>query len=245
MDNAIELEDVCKSFKKQKVLNDLNLEIPTGRITCLIGPSGCGKTTAIRIINGSLPRDSGRRSVLGSDSIDFDILHRIGYMSQDDKVYTGLTGRENLYFFGRLGGLKGSALKKRSEELAELLLLANDLDKLASNYSGGMKRRLSLAIAMMHSPELLVLDEPTVGLAPLLRNEIWKELRRLSDQAVTILLSTHVMDEVERCDIAALMRAGKIMATGAPHAIVETARTRNLEEAFILYSKQQKEGDAS
>lgn len=245
MDNAIELENVYKSFRKQKVLNDLTLAIPTGRITCLIGPSGCGKTTAIRIINGSLAKDSGRCTVLGSDSMNFDILHRIGYMSQDDKVYTGLTGRENLYFFGRLGKMKGAALKKRAEALAELLLLENDLDKMAANYSGGMKRRLSLAMALMHAPELLLLDEPTVGLDPLLRNEIWKELRRLSDKNVTILLSTHVMDEVERCDVAALIRAGKIMASGAPQAIVESAGARNLEEAFILFSMQQEEGAAS
>jgi ABC-2 type transport system ATP-binding protein len=244
MQYAIELDGVEKTYGKQKVLDGLSFNVPVGRISCLIGPSGCGKTTAIRIITGALKNDGGRRSVLGRDEISFDTLRHIGYMAQADTLYTGLTGRENLMFFGRLGGLRHKELKRRTEELSVLLQLDKDMDKLACHYSGGMKRRVSLAMALMHSPELLLLDEPTVGLDPLLRDEIWQELRRLSGGGVTILLTTHVMDEVERCDVAALMRAGKVMASGAPVSIVETAGTRTLEQAFIRYSRIQEGGPA-
>jgi ABC-2 type transport system ATP-binding protein len=238
-ENAIILENVSKSFGRQKVLDGLGYCAQQGRISCLIGPSGCGKTTTIRIITGTLKKDTGNCTVLGSDRMTLSMLRRIGFMAQDDTVYRGLTGRENLAFFGRLGGLKHSTLSGRITELAALLQLDRDLNKLAANYSGGMKRRLSLAMALIHAPELLVLDEPTVGLDPLLRDEIWKELRRLSGSGVTILLTTHVMDEVERCDSAALMRAGRVMASGAPQKIVAEAGTANLEQAFIKYSRRQ------
>lgn len=240
--NAIELENVSKTFGRQTVLDGLSYRVPEGQISCLIGPSGCGKTTTIRIITGAIQKDSGTCAVLGKNAVTLPLLRRIGFMAQDDTVYRGLTGRENLSFFGRLGGLKHQALSRRITELAALLQLERDLGKLAANYSGGMNRRLSLAMALIHSPELLVLDEPTVGLDPLLREEIWKELRRLSDSGVTILLTTHVMDEVARCDSAALMRAGRVMASGAPQAIVAEAGTETLEQAFIKYSRRQ-EGD--
>ena len=148
------------------------------------------------------------------------------------------TGKENLKFFGKLYGLKGKKLESRVQYVAELVNLTYELDKKTSQYSGGMLQRLSLAVALIAEPEVLLLDEPTVGIDPLLRQDIWQELRNLANMGVTILITTHVMDEAEKCDSLAMMREGKILATGTAGELISLAKTDTIEEAFIYFSEE-------
>jgi ABC-2 type transport system ATP-binding protein len=163
------------------------------------------------------------------------MMKRIGYMAQSDALYNELTAKENLEFFAALYGLKGTNRKKRIEEAAALVNLTDHLKKLVSNYSGGMKRRLSLAIALLHEPELLILDEPTVGIDPVLRQSIWKELDRLSQNGTTILVTTHVMDEAYRCHRLGMIREGRLIAVGTPAELMEHTGSQTIEEAFLHY----------
>lgn len=161
------------------------------------------------------------------------MLQAFGYMAQSDALYSELTGKQNLAFFGAMFGLKGAILQDRIQTVSKLVALTDHLHKQTVAYSGGMKRRLSLAIALLHEPELLVLDEPTVGIDPVLRQSIWKELSALSKQGVTIIITTHVMDEAEKCDRLGLIRSGKLTAIDTPEALKQQAGSATLEEAFI------------
>jgi ABC-2 type transport system ATP-binding protein len=163
------------------------------------------------------------------------MMNRIGYMAQSDAMYTELTAKENLEFFGSLFGLRGEKLKKRINEVMELVNLTDHLKRSVGNYSGGMKRRLSLAIALMHEPEVLILDEPTVGIDPVLRKSIWVEFHNLSKNGTTILLTTHVMDEADKCHRLGMVRDGSLIAVGTPEALKKETESANLEEAFLFY----------
>ena len=157
-------------------------------------------------------------------------------MAQAAALYPLLTGRENLEFFGKLYGLRGLELKERIGAMAQLVRLNEDLDTQTQNYSGGMLQRLSLAVALLHNPRLLVLDEPTVGIDPLLRSEIWKELRSLATAGITVLITTHVMDEAEKCDQLAMMRDGQVLAIGSASELIKRAGTSTFEQAFIKFA---------
>ena len=157
-------------------------------------------------------------------------------MAQAAALYPLLTGRENLEFFGKLYGLRGQQLKERIGAMAQLVRLSEDLDTQTQNYSGGMLQRLSLAVALLHNPRLLVLDEPTVGIDPLLRSEIWKELRSLATAGITVLITTHVMDEAEKCDQLAMMRDGQVLAVGSASELIKRAGTSTFEQAFIKFA---------
>ena len=171
--------------------------------------------------------------MLNTFTPNLDILQRLGYMAQSDALYPELTGRENLAFFASLFQLKKGEKKQRIEYASELVALQDELGKKVSAYSGGMKRRLSLAIALLQDPEILILDEPTVGIDPELRLSIWNELYRLKEAGKTILVTTHVMDEAEKCDYLSMVREGKILASGSPAELKNQFDVHSLEEVFL------------
>jgi ABC-2 type transport system ATP-binding protein len=171
--------------------------------------------------------------MLGVTLPKLEMLHRFGYMAQSDALYMELSGRQNMAFFGKLYGLKRADLQKRIEEAASLVDLTDHLIKPVGAYSGGMKRRLSLAIALLHRPTLLVLDEPTVGMDPVLRRSIWQELKSLAEQGTTIIVTTHVMDEAEKCDRLGLIRDGRFIAVDSPANLLAQTGCSSIEEAFI------------
>ncbi|MFA6619284.1 MAG: ABC transporter ATP-binding protein [Candidatus Neomarinimicrobiota bacterium] len=239
--HCIVVRNVNKSFGQKHVLKDIQLEIPYGHIYGLLGPSGCGKTTLVKIIAGISEATSGKAYVLGQAMPQLSLMNKIGYMAQSDALYDSLTGGENLEFFGSIYGMRNAQRKERIEEVMGLVNLSEDIHKPVHAYSGGMKRRLSLAMAIMHHPPVLVLDEPTVGIDPLLRKSIWGEFRKLSAQGITILVTTHVMDEADKCDNLAMMRDGRLIAKGTSRELQERIGAQNLEEAFIYYGGQQNE----
>ena len=233
MGRLIEIEKLSKSFGEQKVLDKIDFKLESGEIVGLIGPSGSGKSTLIKTMLGMEKADDGEALVLDYKMPKREILSNIGYMAQSDALYEMLTGYENLDFFGKMKGVPSDKLKKEIEYIAEIVDLTNDLKKLVSKYSGGMKRRLSLAIALIGSPELLILDEPTVGIDPSLRKNIWKELFKQRDNGVGILVTTHVMDEAELTDKVGLLLNGNIIAFDTPQQLKEKNNVKTIEEVFL------------
>lgn len=231
---AIEIQQVSKTFGKKVVLNQLNYKIQEGRIYGFIGPSGSGKTTLIKLMVGMDTPNQGAVTLLGVKMPNLPILQKVGYMAQSDALYTALTGKENLEFFASIFQLSKSEKKERITYAAKLVNLTDDLNKKVSAYSGGMKRRLSLAIAILQNPQVIILDEPTVGMDPSLRVSIWNELLRLKkDEGKTIIVTTHVMDEAEHCDEIAMLRDGKFIATGSPAQLKTKYGVNNLNDVFI------------
>lgn len=233
MTASIVVNQVCKSFGKKVVLNQINLHVEPGQIYGLIGPSGSGKTTLVKLIVGMDRPTNGDIKVLGTAIPNLQILQNIGYMAQADALYTDLTGEENLAFFASLFKLKKTEQKKRIAYASDLVNLRADLKKKVEAYSGGMKRRLSLAIALIQDPQVLVLDEPTVGIDPELRLSIWKELYRLKEEGKTILVTTHVMDEAAKCDCLGMIRDGKLITSGSPRELMKHYGIDNLEDVFL------------
>ena len=233
MVKLINIEKLSKSFGEQKVLDKIDFKLESGEIVGLIGPSGSGKSTLIKTMLGMEKADEGEALVLDYKMPKREILSNIGYMAQSDALYEMLTGYENLDFFGKMKGVPSDKLKKEIEYIAEIVDLTNDLKKLVSKYSGGMKRRLSLAIALIGSPELLILDEPTVGIDPSLRKNIWKELFKQRDNGVGILVTTHVMDEAELTDKVGLLLNGNIIAFDTPQQLKVKNSVKTIEEVFL------------
>ena len=233
MGRLIEIEKLSKSFGEQKVLDKIDFNLESGEIVGLIGPSGSGKSTLIKTMLGMEKADEGEALVLDYKMPKREILSNIGYMAQSDALYEMLTGYENLEFFGKMKGVPSDKLKKEIEYIAEIVDLTDDLKKLVSKYSGGMKRRLSLAIALIGSPELLILDEPTVGIDPSLRKNIWKELFKQRDNGVGILVTTHVMDEAELTDKVGLLLNGDIIDFDTPQQLKVKNNVNTIEEVFL------------
>ncbi len=234
-DACIRVERAGKRLGGKEVLRDITLHVPRSEIFGLLGPSGAGKTTLVKMIAGIDEADYGEVYVKNQKMPRLDVMSNIGYMAQSDALYGELTGYENLDFFASLYGLKGGTKKRRIMEAAKLVNLSADLKKQVLHYSGGMKRRLSLAVALLHQPEILILDEPTVGIDPVLRQSIWRELERLSGQGITVLVTTHVMDEAEKCHKLALIREGSLIAVGSPESLKKETNAQTIEEAFLLY----------
>lgn len=231
---AISIKSLEKRFQHKQVIAPLSLDVPKGQLMGLLGPSGCGKTTLIKMIMGMLKPDSGTIQVLDLNVPHKQLLNDIGYMAQSDALYTDLTGEENLHFFAKLYSLSKAERIERVAYAASLVRLTDDLRQKVENYSGGMKRRLSLAIALIQNPKLLILDEPTVGIDPVLKKEIWQELICLKDQEQkTILVTTHAMDEAERCDQLAMLRSGHIIAQGTPQELKEQYQAKDFDEVFV------------
>ncbi|MFD0697245.1 ABC transporter ATP-binding protein [Paenibacillus sp. GCM10027628] len=234
-DISIHVQGVSKQFGEKVVLQDITLEVPKARIFGLLGPSGSGKTTLVRMIAGIDTPTAGTVHVLGERMPQLRMLSKIGYMAQSDALYAELTAFENMEFFATLYGLIGVKRKKRIQEVMELVDLSEHLKKLVSNFSGGMKRRLSLAISLLHEPGVLILDEPTVGIDPVLRKSIWEELSKLSAQGTTILVTTHVMDEADKCHRLGMIRDGRLTAVGTPAELKQATSSATIEEAFLYY----------
>jgi len=236
MNIIIRTENLGKNFGKVKALDDLNLEINEGELYGLLGPNGSGKTTLLRILVGVLLPTYGKIQIMGSDK-PFLRSSEIGYMNQSESLYIDLTVQENLSFFGSLYGVKKSQCRKKVDELLDLFKLSERADDLVGNLSGGTKKRVSLACALVHNPKLLILDEPTVGIDPALRISFWDHLYQLNKKGVTILISSHQMDEAEKCLRLGFLREGKLLAEGSPAEIKSVTGKETLEESFLHFIK--------
>lgn len=237
----IELRNVGITLGGKQILKNVNLTAEKGEILCLLGPSGAGKTTLIRLITGALKANDGEITVDGKKVPDMNILRQIGYMPQNEAIYRDISGYDNLLFFGGLYGLKGKNLRDRADAVLRIVGLLDDKNKLAEFYSEGMKKRLSLSIALIHEPPVLILDEPTVGIDPVLRKSIWEEFELLKNQGRTIIVSTHVMDEAERCQKAALIYGGTIIEQGPVGILKSKTKNGSIEELFFMAVKEGEE----
>lgn len=224
---AISARGVDKSFGRTKVLDDLTVDIPRGVTYCLLGPNGSGKTTFIRAVVGLLKLDGGDLQVLDQPVSQVqEVYSHIGYMTQHKALYPDLTLQENLEFFAGLYSIEKREREHRITELLEMVNLLEHRHRLAGALSGGMYQRLSLACTLIHEPELLLLDEPTVGVDPRLRQTFWEYFDRLTSEGKTVLITTHLMDEAEKCKIVGYMRAGRMTAVGSPDEIKRLAGLR-------------------
>ncbi|WP_372430177.1 ABC transporter ATP-binding protein [Vibrio alginolyticus] len=219
---AIQAENVVKKFGDFTAINNITLNVPKGSIYGFLGPNGCGKSTTIRVLTGLLSPSEGKVDVLGLEIPKQSELLRlkIGYMTQKFSLYDDLTVQENLEFIGQIFGMETKALKARIEEQLSTYGLDQLRKQRVGGMSGGQKQRLSLAAATMHKPELLFLDEPTSAVDPENRRDFWEQLFDLSDQGTTILVTTHYMDEAERCHRLTIMEAGEIRADGEPEELM-------------------------
>jgi ABC-2 type transport system ATP-binding protein len=229
----VSVRDVTVRYDKRAALSDASLEIAAGSIVGLLGPSGAGKTTLIRCIAGLLRPHAGHVTVASRPVPDRHLAASIGYMAQEDALYPDLTGQQNLRFFTSLYGLRGPRAREAISDVFRLTRLEGEERKQVKNYSGGMRKRLSLAVALVHGPSLLILDEPTVGIDPVLRAEFWDEFRKLREAGTTILLTTHVIDEADRCDRLALIFEGKVLAFDTPEGVRRAVGAATTEEAFL------------
>jgi ABC-2 type transport system ATP-binding protein len=211
-------------------LRGVSVEIPRGRVTGLLGPSGSGKTTLIRAIVGVQIVQSGTVVVLGRPAGSPELRARVGYVTQAPSVYPDLTARENLLYFAQVAAAGPQAV----DEVLDTVGLTGRAEVVVRSLSEGERSRVSLASAMLGRPELLVLDEPTVGLDPVLRRDLWNTFHRLADRGATLLVSSHVMDEAERCDELIMIRDGSIVAQGEPDELRRRTGTDDLEDVFLV-----------
>jgi ABC-2 type transport system ATP-binding protein len=231
---AVEARDVGKHFGPVTALDGLTLEVNAGEIYGLLGPNGSGKTTFIRALAGLVRPDAGELRVFGAAPRAAVAGGAIGYMTQAPALYTDLSVDENLRFFAALQGVADAAA--RIEEALRRVDLLDRRRSTVSTLSGGMRTRISLAATLLHQPRLLLLDEPTVGVDPALRREFWEHFRALASSGVTLLVSSHVMDEAARCDRLGLIRAGRVLAQGTSRELIARAGSNDLEGAFLTLS---------
>jgi ABC-2 type transport system ATP-binding protein len=210
-------------------LHGLDAAVESGRVTGLLGPSGSGKSTLMRAIVGVQVVAAGEVEVLGRPAGTPELRSRVAYITQAPSVYGDLSVRENLRYFARILG----ASPARVDETLATVGLASDADRIVNRLSGGQRARASLATALLGEPEVLVLDEPTVGLDPVLRRDLWDSFHRLADGGAALLVSSHVMDEAERCDELLLLREGRILASGTPAELRARTRADDLDSAFL------------
>jgi ABC-2 type transport system ATP-binding protein len=229
VNNAVEVRDLVVERGGKRVLPGITFAIPAGQVTGLLGPSGCGKTTLMRAIVGVQKLRSGTVEVLGTPAGSRPLRDRVGYVTQAASVYDDLSVHENLRFFARVLGAGDDDI----ERCVDAVDLRDHLHQVVGNLSGGQRSRVSLAVALLRQPEVLVLDEPTVGLDPVLRRDLWAMFHRLADAGSAVLVSSHVMDEASRCDRLLLMREGRIIADDAPQRILDTVGVTDIEEAFL------------
>ncbi|ENG2550765.1 TPA: ribosome-associated ATPase/putative transporter RbbA [Citrobacter farmeri] len=238
---AIEAKDLTMRFGNFVAVDHVNFRIPRGEIFGFLGSNGCGKSTTMKMLTGLLPASEGEAWLFGQpvDPKDIDTRRRVGYMSQAFSLYSELTVRQNLELHARLFHIPEAEIPQRVQEMSERFMLAEVEDTLPESLPLGIRQRLSLAVAVIHRPEMLILDEPTSGVDPVARDMFWQLMVDLSRRdKVTIFISTHFMNEAERCDRMSLMHAGKVLASGTPQELVERRGAANLEEAFISWLQE-------
>jgi ABC-2 type transport system ATP-binding protein len=229
MKNAVSCRDVVVERGGREILHGVGFDLRAGTVTGLLGPSGCGKTTLIRAIVGLQARVTGDVDVLGLPAGAPKLRGRIGYVTQEPSVYRDLTVTENLRFFAAVLGVPSSDV----DRVIDAVDLRSHADVQVGQLSGGQESRASLAAALLGTPELLVLDEPTVGLDPVLRRDLWELFHRLANDGATLLVSSHVMDEASRCDRLLLMRDGDLLADDTPQGLLDSVGTVDIEQAFL------------
>ena len=225
---AIEAEGLVKSFGQRRALDGVSLRVKSGEVYGLLGPNGSGKTTLIRSLVGLVEPDAGTVRVLGSSIPNLRVLSQVGYMTQAAALYPDLSVEENVQFFAAIYGAASGV-----RPALEMVELWERRSSVVGTLSGGMRTRASLACALVHRPRVLLLDEPTVGVDPQLRRQFWNRFREMASQGVTILVSSHVMDEAERCQRLGLIRAGRLLAEGTVAELKEIAGVDQLEDAFL------------
>jgi ABC-2 type transport system ATP-binding protein len=225
---AVNVDGVSKSFGSVKALDGVTLRVRQGEIYGLLGPNGSGKTTLIRLICGLLEARAGTVTVLGHKMPNVGVLRQIGYMTQSPALYPALSVEENVRFFAAINGAEDGV-----RPALELVQLYDRRGSVVATLSGGMRQRCSLACALVHRPELLLLDEPTVGIDPQLRVQFWEYFRRMAAEGTTLIVSSHVMDEADRCQRLGLVQYGRLLAEGSPAELRAQGQSQNLEEAFL------------
>ena len=235
--DAIKVQNLTKRFGNVSVVDSINFDVPKGKIFGFLGPNGSGKSTTIRMLCGVLTPTEGTAKVLGFD-IKKDaekIKQNIGYMSQKFSLYEELTVDENLEFYAGIYGLSKKERLERKKGIIAMAGLTGRENVMAKNLSGGWKQRLALGCALIHKPKLLILDEPTAGVDPVSRRIFWKMIYSLSRQGITVLVTTHYMDEAASCDLLAFIFNGKLMAVGTPKELIENEGVESLEDVFIKF----------
>lgn len=234
-ENAVEITHLTRRFGTFTAVNNLSLTVERGEIFGFLGANGAGKTTAIRMLCGLLLPTSGSGSVGGFDILkqSEQIKRTIGYMSQKFSLYPDLTGRENLSFYGHTYSLDKTTLRNRIDELTDLLSLSEFIDRISGRLPLGWRQRLALAVAVIHQPSIVFLDEPTAGVDPVFRRTFWQLLYDMAAQGTTVFVTTHYMDEAEYCGRISIMHLGKLIEIGNPRALVKAHRAMNLEDMFI------------
>jgi len=237
---AVETHDLTRRFGTLTAVQQLNLTIERGEVFGLLGPNGSGKTTTIRMLCGLLEPSAGRAIVAGIDVTvaPDEIKQRIGYMSQRFGLYEDLTAAENLDFYAGIYGLRDAARSARLGAVTEFIGLGSRLPQLVGQLSGGWKQRLALACALLHQPPVLFLDEPTAGVDPAARRNFWRAIYDLARQGTTVLVTTHYMDEAERCARLAMMSGGRLIAIGTPAEVAAQVGGKTLEDAFVLLQER-------
>lgn len=241
----VSVRHLVKTFGKTRALDDVSLEVHAGETFGLIGPNGSGKTTLIRTLLGIAAPTSGEALLLGQRMPNRAVSSQVGYMSQASVLYSDLSAHENLAFFGALYGLRGRRLAQRIAETLALVDLADRRGVPVSALSGGMRQRVSLAAALIHQPRVLFLDEPTIGIDPELRLEFWDYFARLNQQGVTILVSTHTLEEATRCHRLALLRFGALIALDTPAALLAASGQPDFDHAFLYYAHREASSEAA
>lgn len=240
MEYAISIRHLTKQFGDFTAVKDLSFDIPKGKIFGFLGPNGSGKSTTIRMLCGVLRPTSGEGKVLGYDLVEESekIKQNIGYMSQKFSLYEDLTVEENLDFYGNIYMISKNKLEQRKKELIQMANLNGKEKSLAGTLSGGWKQRLALGCSLIHNPSLLVLDEPTAGVDPVSRREFWNTITKLVQDGITVLVTTHYMDEASICDIIGFIYNSKLITIDTPQALYKQHGTDNIEEVFINYVKE-------
>lgn len=234
MDSAIKIKNLRVTLGKDfPALRDVSVDLPAGKVIGFIGPSGAGKTTLIRSIVGRQKLSSGSIDIFGTPAGDKKLRNSVSYMTQEVSVYGDLTVTENVEYFATMSGVPRKQLRGEVKRVIDIVNLNSQAGQVVDSLSGGQKQRVSLAIALLGSPKLMVLDEPTVGLDPLLREQLWSLFRKVAHQGTTLIISSHVMDEAERCDELLLIRDGQILADGTPKELCERTHTHTVDESFL------------